>query len=68
MTGRPIHDDGLVELDETGMTLRRYYFPLGTAKRIPYEEIRGVREQQLGALTGRGRFVGHHWSPVLGAA
>ncbi len=47
--------DGLVALDRRGVTLRRYYFPLGTSKRIPYGEIRRVRERPMGQLTGKWR-------------
>lgn len=68
MAGRLVYNDGLVELDETGITLRRYYFPFGTAKHIPYEKIRGVQERQLSGLTGRSRLWGtanpRYWAPL----
>ena len=35
-----LYDDGLVTLDADGLTIRRYYFPLGTSKRIPYVQIK----------------------------
>lgn len=61
-------DDGLIELDPDGLTIRQYYFPFGTSKRIPYTRIKSVRERQMGPLTGKGRVWGsgdlRHWSPL----
>ena len=63
-----LYDDGLVQLDSDGLTIRRYYFPLGTSKRIPYARIKGVQERHMGALTGKGRLWGsgdlRHWFPL----
>jgi hypothetical protein len=63
-----LYDDGLVQLDADGLTIRRYYFPLGTSKRIPYARIKGVQERRMGALTGKGRLWGsvdlRHWFPL----
>ncbi len=58
-----LYDDGLVQLDSDGLTIRRYYFPLGTSKRIPYARIKGVQERRMGALKGRlwGSGTGTHW-------
>lgn len=41
-----------------GLTLRRYYFLLGTPKRITYQQIREFRAQPMGWLTGKGRAWG----------
>lgn len=63
-----LYDDGLVVLDERGLTLRRYYFPLGTSKRIEYADVRGVTECTIGTWTGRYRLWGsgdlRHWAPL----
>jgi hypothetical protein len=63
-----LYDDGRVVLDRDGITLRRYYFPLGTSKRIPYDRILGVQAQRMGWLTGKGRGWGsahpRYWLPL----
>jgi hypothetical protein len=68
MSKQVLYDDGLVKLDLDGLTIRRYYFPLGTSKRIPYTRIKGVQERQMGTLSGTGRLWGssdlRHWFPL----
>lgn len=63
-----LYDDGLVTLDSDGLTIQGYYFPLGTSKRIPYVQIKGVQEWRMGPLTGKGRVWGsgdlRHWWPL----
>jgi hypothetical protein len=63
-----LYDDGRVLLDDAGLTLRRYYFPTGTSKRIPYARIRGVEARPMGWLTGKGRGWGSahpgYWLPL----
>jgi hypothetical protein len=63
-----LYDDGCVALDEAELTLRRYYFPLATAKRIPYHRIQSITERPIGPLTGKGRVWGsgdlRHWAPL----
>jgi hypothetical protein len=67
MADQVLYDDGLVKLDRDGLTIRRYYFPLGTSKRIRYDQIRGVQMRHMGAFTGKGRLWGtgdfQHWFP-----
>jgi hypothetical protein len=62
------YDDGSVLLDEDGVTLRRYYFPVGASKRIPYRRIRRVWGQPMGWSTGKGRGWGSahpgYWLPL----
>lgn len=60
-----LYDDGLVTLDEEGVTLRRYYL-WGAAKHIPYATIASVRRRSMSAVTGRWRIWGsgdlvHYW-------
>ena len=63
-----VYDDGRVVLDGEGVTLRRYYFPLGSSKRIPYRRIHGVEVRPMGWLTGKGRVWGtaspRYWLPL----
>jgi hypothetical protein len=67
MKDHVLYDDGVLRLDEEGLTLRRYYFPIAASKRIPYSRSRGIREWRLGLLTGRWRLWGsgdfRHWAP-----
>lgn len=64
----PIYDDGLVRVDDDGVTLRRYYFPFGAKKLIPYSKIRGVDTAVLGNWNGRWRLWGSSdlwsWLPL----
>lgn len=48
-----LYDDGLVRVDEGGLTLARYYFPLGRSKHIPFDQIRAIDVRPMGWLTGR---------------
>lgn len=62
------YDDGRVLLDDSGVTLRRYYFPLFAAKRIPYAEIRGVTRRPVTWRFGKFRAWGtdhpRYWMPL----
>ena len=49
--------DRTLAVDDSGITLRAYYFPWGT-KRIAYDRLRSVTRTPIGALTGRGRIWG----------
>lgn len=68
MAGQVRYDDGRLVLDEEGVTLRCYYFPLGTSKHIPYRRIRRFRAQPMSWLTGKGRGWGSahpgYWLPL----
>ena len=57
-----LYKDGRVMLDAEGVTLRRYSFPGGRPKRIPYREIKDVRVPRMGWLTGKGQ----GWKPPAG--
>jgi hypothetical protein len=62
------YDDGVVQLDRTAITLRRYHFPSGTSKIIALDSIRGYKAQSLGCSTARFTFWGgtypRHWLPL----
>jgi hypothetical protein len=68
MPRKVLYDDGLVELDQEGITLRRYYFPLAMSKRISYTDIVEYKQRAMGAWTGKGRLWGsgdlRHWAPL----
>ena len=65
---RQYYDDGQVQLDRHALTLRRYYFPSGTAKVIPLRAIKGYRAESLGVLMQRFRIWGssdlRRWLPL----
>lgn len=65
---RQYYDDGLVQLDRHALTLRRYFFPSGTAKVIPLRAIKGYRAESLGVLMQRFRIWGssdlRRWLPL----
>lgn len=62
------YDDGLIQLDRSAITLRRYYFPSGTSKIIPLGAIRGYRVEPLGIFVRRFRIWGtsdlRRWLPL----
>jgi hypothetical protein len=47
------YDDGLVQLDQEAITLRRYHFPSGTSKIIALSSIRGYKAEPLGLFMHR---------------
>lgn len=55
------YDDGLVACTDDALVIRRYYFPLGTSKCVPYSTIRSVRSCAAGKgrIWGSGDFI--HW-------
>jgi hypothetical protein len=62
------YDDGMVQLDRSAITLRRYHFPSGTAKVIPLRSVRGYQTQDLGLFMQRFRIWGssdmRRWLPL----
>ena len=62
------YDDGLVRVDDSGVTLRHYYFPFGIEKFVPYCDIRAVDTAVLGNWNGRWRLWGasttDQWLPL----
>lgn len=62
------YEDSGLRLDEDGITIRRYYFPLAGPKRIPYSEIRGFKAEQMTFASGGGRIWGatdpRYWFPL----
>jgi len=68
MSNESKYDDGQVALDDNGLTLRRYYFPTGQSKHIPYRRIQSAQVRPMGWLTGKGRGWGsahpRYWLPL----
>lgn len=67
MTAALYEDAGLL-LDDHGITVRRYYFPTGGAKRIAYSDIQDITSEPMTLLSGKGRFWGtsdpRYWFPL----
>jgi hypothetical protein len=65
---RQYYEDGLVQLDQHALTLRRYHFPSGTSKVIPLASINRYEVKRLGAFTDRFRIWGSSdlrtWLPL----
>lgn len=62
------YDDGLIQLDQHAITLRRYHFPSGTSKVIPLRTVRGYQTEPLGLFVNRFRIWGswdlRRWLPL----
>ena len=52
-----LYEDARITCDDDGITIRRYYFPLGD-KRIAYSDIRAFDQKTMGPLSGRYRLWG----------
>ncbi len=65
---KQFYDDGLIQLDQHAITLRRYHFPSGTSKVIPVSTVRGYTAESLGLFTQRFRIWGssdlRRWLPL----
>jgi hypothetical protein len=63
-----LYEDAGLTLDEHGITIRRYYFPMAGHKRIAYPDIRAVTAQPITWNSGKGRFWGasdpRYWFPL----
>jgi len=63
-----LYQDAGLTLDEDGITIRRYYFPFATSKRIAYRDIKGIKAKPMGWASGKGRFWGasdpRYWFPL----
>lgn len=62
------YDDGLLRVDDDGILVRRYYFPLATARRVGWSDLRGHEVRPLTSWGGRHRLWGTHrldwWFPL----
>ena len=59
-----LYEDERLTFDERGITIRMYYFPLGT-KHVPYERVKRFADLPMGRTTGQLRLWGsgdlRHW-------
>jgi hypothetical protein len=66
--GAELYRDDYLVVDDTGVTIRRYYFPLATPKRIEFADIKDVIVEQMTWRTGKGRYWGasdpRFWMPM----
>ena len=51
-----LYQDQRITCTSSALVIHGYYFPLATAKTVPYDQIRGVEEIELGS--GRWRIWG----------
>ncbi|KZS84387.1 MULTISPECIES: hypothetical protein [Mycobacterium] len=63
-----LYEDAGVLLDDDCITIRRYYFPFATSKRIAYRDIKSIKTEQMGWASGKGRLWGatdpRYWFPL----
>ncbi|WP_278312590.1 hypothetical protein [Lolliginicoccus levis] len=68
MPAETVYDDGQVRLDDTGITIRRYYFPTGGDKHVPYASIIRFGTRKLDWSINRasvwGTFSTNTWMPL----
>ncbi|KAA1250473.1 hypothetical protein F0Q45_09400 [Mycobacterium simiae] len=61
MTAR--YDGGGLTLDDAGITI-----PFATSKKVAYRDIKGIKTEQMGWASGKGRFGGasdpRYWFPL----
>jgi hypothetical protein len=63
-----LYEDPNLTLDDEGITIRRYYFPLANSKRVAYSDIQGIKSKQMNWSSGKGRIWGagdpRYWFPL----
>lgn len=63
-----LYEDPNLTLDDDGITIRRYYFPLANSKRIAYSDIQGIKSEKMTWSSGKGRIWGagdpRYWFPL----
>lgn len=63
-----LYEDPNLTLDEDGITIRRYYFPLANSKRIAYSDIQGIKSEKMTWSSGKARIWGagdpRYWFPL----
>jgi hypothetical protein len=59
------YEDAKIRLEDGTLTIRQYYFPTGTAKRVSLSEVDRIGTYDMGPWTGRLRIWGsgdlRHW-------
>ena len=46
-----LYEDNTIRVDHDGLTIKRYYFPIGRSKRIAFGDIRSVETGPAGFAT-----------------
>lgn len=54
----PLYEDRHLTIDQDGFFIRRYYFPFGFPRQIPWSKIAGARDEPLTRFNGKYRFWG----------
>ena len=66
-----LYKDGLIEITDREMVFKNYYFPFGTARRIPLGQIAGIQARTPSFFGGSWRIWGtgdfRTWFPLDGA-
>ena len=66
-----LYKDGLIEITEQEIVFRQYYFPFGSDKHVPLEQIERVETRRPSFWGGSWRIWGsgdiHTWFPLDGA-
>jgi len=54
LTAPVYYNDKDIKIRESGITLKNYFFPIATSKRIPFSEIKDVKliDQKVGRIWG----------------
>ncbi|MDK2826065.1 hypothetical protein SAMN04488589_2494 [Methanolobus vulcani] len=58
MENNLIYSDKLVDVDDKGIRLKKYYFPLGQAKFVKFQDIFKMEKRQATLTTGKWRIWG----------
>jgi hypothetical protein len=53
-----LYRDETITCDDDGITIDWYHFPLGTAKRITYTDMKKLETYRLGFMSGRYKYWG----------
>jgi len=53
-----LYEDNCVAIDDEGITIFNYYFPLGQPKKIAWSQIKSIWSEPLTAMTGKYRYWG----------
>ena len=54
----PLYKDPRISMTDEGITISSYYFPLGGAKLIPWNQIRSVASKRMSFWSGKAKLWG----------
>lgn len=58
-----LYEDTQIIINDEGLEIKRYYFPVGMSKQIKFSEIESVNEIDLSFLKGKARLWGMDIAP-----